>query len=241
MTVESFLLERAVFSVTNSLELAIDLGSHGQVSALIDRPPDAWLLYVLAHGAGAGMRHHFLESLVRALSGRGVATLRYQFPYMEAASKRPDSPAVAEDTVRAAVAVAMEMAGSIPVVAGGKSFGGRMTSGAAAKSLPGVRGLVFLGFPLHAPGKPATDRADHLDSVAVPMLFLQGTRDQFAQLDLITSVCHRLGPKSTLHLIDEGDHSFNVPRRTGRSSASVIDELADTMVEWATSSIAIAH
>jgi uncharacterized protein len=228
-------------AVTNSLEVAIDLGSHGQVSALIDRPPDAWLLYVLAHGAGAGMRHHFLESLARTLSGRGVATLRYQFPYMEAASKRPDSPAVAEDTVRAAVAVATEMAGGIPVVAGGKSFGGRMTSGAAAKSLPGARGLVFLGFPLHPPGKPATDRADHLDSVEVPMLFLQGTRDQFARLDLITSVCHRLGPRSTLRLIDEGDHSFNVPRRTGRSSTSVIDELADTMVEWATSSMAIAR
>jgi uncharacterized protein len=223
----------AAVAVTNSLELAIDLGSRRQVSALLDRPTDAWLLYVLAHGAGAGMRHHFLESLVHALSGRGVATLRYQFPYMEAGSKRPDSPAVAEDTVRAAVAAATEMAGGIPVLAGGKSFGGRMTSGAAAKSLPGVRGLVFLGFPLHPPGKPATDRADHLDRVEVPMLFLQGTRDQFAQLDLITSVCRRLEPRSTLHVIDEGDHSFNVPRRTGRTSGSVIDELADTMVRWA--------
>jgi uncharacterized protein len=227
--------------ISHATDLKIDLTNGSQVSALLDRPLDAWLLYVLAHGAGAGMRHHFLESLVRALFGRGIATLRYQFPYMEAASKRPDSPAVAEDTVRAAVAAAMERAGGIPVVAGGKSFGGRMTSGAAAKSLPGVRGLVFLGFPLHPPGKPATERADHLDSVEVPMLFLQGTRDQFARLDLITSVCRRLGPRSTLHLIDEGDHSFNVPRRTGRSSTSVIDELADTMVEWATSSMAIAR
>jgi predicted alpha/beta-hydrolase family hydrolase len=227
--------------ISHATDLKIDLTNGSRVSALLDRPLDAWLLYVLAHGAGAGMRHHFLESLVRALFGRGIATLRYQFPYMEAASKRPDSPAVAEDTAQAAVAVATEVSEGIPVVAGGKSFGGRMTSGAAAKSLPGVRGLVFLGFPLHPPGKPATGRADHLDRVAVPMLFLQGTRDQFAQLDLITSVCRRLGARSTLHLIDEGDHSFNVPRRTGRSSTSVIDELADTMVEWATSSVGIAR
>jgi predicted alpha/beta-hydrolase family hydrolase len=231
------LLEHAVFSVTNSLELAIDLGSHGQVSALLDRPPDAWLLYVLAHGAGAGMRHRFLETIVRALSGRGVATLRYQFPYMEAGARRPDPPAVAEDTVHAAVALAGELAGGIPVIAGGKSFGGRMTSGAAARALAGVRGLIFLGFPLHAPGKPATDRADHLDSVESPMLFLQGTRDQFAQLDLITTVCRRLGPRATLHLINDGDHSFNVPRRSGRDSLAVIDELADTIVDWARSSV----
>jgi uncharacterized protein len=226
--------------IGQATDLKIDLTDGGRVSALLDRPPDASLLYVLAHGAGAGMRHHFLESFVHALFGRGVATLRYQFPYMEAGSKRPDSPAVAENTVRAAVAAAMELAGGIPVVAGGKSFGGRMTSGAAAQSLTGVRGLVFLGFPLHPPGKPATDRADHLDRVEVPMLFLQGTRDQFAQRDLITAVCRRLGQRSTLHLIEEGDHSFNVPRRAGRSSVSVIDELADTMVEWS-SSIGLAR
>jgi predicted alpha/beta-hydrolase family hydrolase len=187
------------------------------------------------------MRHRFMESIVRALFVRGVATLRYQFPYMEAAARRPDSPAVAEGTVKAAVDLATELAGGIPVVAGGKSFGGRMTSGAAAKSLPGVRGLVFLGFPLHPPGKAATERADHLDSVQVPMLFLQGTRDQFARLDLISTVYRRLEPRATLHLIDDGDHSFNVPKRSGRSSSSVIDELADTMVRWAGSSLGLVR
>jgi len=183
------------------------------------------------------MRHQFLESMVRALFVRGVATLRYQFPYMEARAKRPDSPAVAQQTVRAAVSLATELAGGIPVIAGGKSFGGRMTSGAAAISLPDIRGLVFLGFPLHAPGKPGIERANHLDSVAAPMLFLQGTRDQFAQLDLITTVCRRLGSRATLHLIEEGDHSFNVPKRVGRVSSDVIDELADSILEWARSSV----
>jgi predicted alpha/beta-hydrolase family hydrolase len=223
--------------IGHATDLKIDLTSGSQVSALLDRPQDAWLLYVLAHGAGAGMRHRFLESMAQALFDRGVATLRYQFPYMEAGARRPDSPAVAEDTVHAAVEFATKLAEGIPVIAGGKSFGGRMTSGAAAKTLPGVRGLVFLGFPLHAPGKPATQRADHLDHVEVPMLFLQGTRDQFAQLDLVSTVCRRLGPQSTLHLIEEGDHSFNLPKRTGRDSLAVIDELADTIVGWAGSSV----
>jgi predicted alpha/beta-hydrolase family hydrolase len=226
--------------ISQATDLKIDVPNHGGVSALLDRPGDAWLLYVLAHGAGAGMRHRFMESIVAALFVRGVATLRYQFPYMEAGSKRPDVPVVAEATVRAAAEMATELAGGIPVVAGGKSFGGRMTSGAAAKSLPEVRGLVFLGFPLHPPGKPAIDRAEHLDSVKAPMLFLQGTRDQFAQRDLITALCRRLGSRATLHLIEEGDHSFNVPKRTGRSFA-VIDELADTMVRWAESSIGITR
>ena len=223
--------------ISQATDFKMDLPDNGQVSALLDRPADAWLLYVLAHGAGAGMRHRFMESIVRALSDRGVATLRYQFPYMEAGARRPDPSDVAEDTVRAAVALAAELAGGIPVIAGGKSFGGRMTSRAAAKSLPGIRGLVFLGFPLHPPGKPGTQRADHLDSVEVPMLFLQGTRDLFAQLDLLSTVCRRLGQRATLHPIDEGDHSFKVPKRTGRDSSAVIDELADIMVEWAGSSI----
>jgi predicted alpha/beta-hydrolase family hydrolase len=227
--------------MSQATDLKVDLPYKGHVSALFDRPADAWLLYVLAHGAGAGMRHRFMESIVRALSVRRVATLRYQFPYMEAGARRPDSPAVAEDTVRAAAALAGELAGGIPVIAGGKSFGGRMTSGAAAKSLPGVRGLVFLGFPLHPPGKAGTERADHLDNVEAPMLFLQGTRDQFAQLDLITTVCRRLAPRATLHLIDEGDHSFNVPKRTGRDFSSVIDELADTIVHWASSAIGLVR
>jgi len=212
----------------------------GAVSALIDRPPNAWLLYVLAHGAGAGMRHRFLESMAGALADRGVATLRYQFPCMETGSRRPDSPAIAEAMVQAAVCEALELSPSLPVVAGGKSFGGRMTSGAAARSLPGAQGLVFLGFPLHPPGRPGTSRADHLDSVEVPMLFLQGTRDQFAQLDLITGVCARLGSRAALHLIDGADHSFGVPKRSGRSTASVMDELADTLVQWARSFIGVA-
>lgn len=219
-----------------SEELTILPGQgRGPVSALLERPRDEWLLYVLAHGAGAGMRHRFLESMAGALADRGVATLRYQFPYMETGSRRPDSPVIAEATVQAAVRQALGLSPSVPVVAGGKSFGGRMTSGAAARSLPGAQGLAFLGFPLHPPGRPSTSRADHLDNVEVPMLFLQGTRDQFAQLDLITGVCARLGSRATLHLIEGADHSFGVPKRSGRSASSVLDELADTLVRWARS------
>lgn len=183
------------------------------------------------------MRHRFLESMSAALGSRGVATLRYQFPYMEAGGRRPDSPAVAEATVRAAVKRAAQVAPDLPLIAGGKSFGGRMTSGAAAMSLPGVQGLAFLGFPLHPPGKPGTARADHLDNVELPMLFLQGTRDQFAQLDLISAVCDRLGTRATLHLVDGADHSFGVPKRSGRTADSVFAELADRLVQWARSSV----
>jgi predicted alpha/beta-hydrolase family hydrolase len=219
-------------------ELRLDLGPDlGFVSALLERPPDAWLLYVLAHGAGAGMRHSFLEAISATLTTRGVATFRYQFPYMEAGSRHPDSPAVAEATVRAAVSAATEAAPDLPVIAGGKSFGGRMTSGAAAGSLPGVRGLAFLGFPLHPPGRPGTRRADHLVRVELPMLFLQGTRDQFAQSDLIAGVCQRLGSRATLHSIDGGDHSFGVLKSSGRTPASVLDELADTLVQWVRSRV----
>jgi predicted alpha/beta-hydrolase family hydrolase len=218
-------------------DLKLEVGDLGQVSALLECPPDAWLLYVLAHGAGAGMHHSFLQSISAALAGRGVATMRYQFPYMEAASRRPDPPAVAETTVRAAVNRAAREVPGLPVIAGGKSFGGRMTSGAAATSLPGVRGLAFLGFPLHPPGRPGTRRADHLARVEMPMLFLQGTRDQFAQSDLISGVCQRLAPRATLHTIEGGDHSFAVPKRSGRTPAAVLDELADTLVEWVRSRI----
>jgi hypothetical protein len=226
--------------MTNPVELELDLGSDlGSVSALLERPPDAWLLYVLAHGAGAGMRHAFLESISAALAARAVATMRYQFPYMEAGSRRPDSPAVAEATVRAAVIQAGLAAPELPLIAGGKSFGGRMTSGAAASSLPGVRGLAFLGFPLHPPGRPGTRRADHLVRVELPMLFLQGTRDQFAQTDLITGVCHRLGGRATLHLVEGADHSFGVPKSSGRTAAVVLAELADTLVEWVRSRVLV--
>jgi uncharacterized protein len=215
-------------------QLQVSAGpDRGHVSALLDRPPHAWLLYVLAHGAGAGMRHSFLESIVAVLASRGVATFRYQFPYMEAGARRPDAPEVAEATVRAAVSAAAAAAPELPLIAGGKSFGGRMTSGAAAKSLPGVGGLAFLGFPLHPPGRPGTRRADHLDSVEIPMLFLQGTRDEFARLDLITGVTGRLGDRALLHLVEDANHSFDVLKRSGRTRASVLDELADALVQWA--------
>jgi len=210
----------------------------GSVSAIMVRPPDAWLLYVLAHGVGAGMRHRFLESVSGALAERGVATLRYQFPYLEAGRKRPDYPAVLQATVRAAVAKAVDLEPELPIIAGGKSLGGRMTSGAAAAAaLVGVRGLVFLGFPLHPPGQPGTSRADHLDRVDVPMLFLQGTRDSFARLDLITDVCEGLEPNATLHLVEGGDHSFAVPKRSGSTPLQVLGELVDTTVEWARSQV----
>ncbi|PYO90966.1 MAG: alpha/beta hydrolase [Gemmatimonadetes bacterium] len=202
--------------------------------ALLVRPHDARLLYVLAHGAGAGMRHHFLAQAADVFAGRGIATYRFEFPYMQAGKSRPDSPGVAESAVRKAVAAAAHAAPGLPLIAGGKSFGGRMTSQAQAhEPLPGVRGLVFLGFPLHAPGKPGTSRAEHLTSVDVPMLFLQGTRDEFAQLDLLQQVVKGLGDRAALHLIADGDHSFRVPKLTGKSEADVMKELADTFQQWA--------
>ena len=185
-------------------------------------------MFVLAHGAGAGMRHPFLERFAQALAERGVATFRYEFEYMEQKRGRPDPPAVAQARVRAAVSEAAAAAPGLPLFAGGKSFGGRMTSQAqAAEPLPGVRGLVFLGFPLHPPGRPATARADHLDGVRIPMLFLQGTRDDFAGLELLRPVVRRLGKRATVNLIEGGDHSFNVLKKTGRTDADVMDELAE--------------
>jgi predicted alpha/beta-hydrolase family hydrolase len=218
-----------------SSELRLDVSQEqGAVSALLEHPPSAWLLYVLAHGAGVGMRHKFLESMAGVLASRGVATLRYQFPYMEAGRKRPDLPAVAETTVQAAVNHAAETMPGLPVIAGGKSFGARMTSGAAARGLlPHVQGLAFLGFPFHPPGRPGTNRAKHLDLVDLPMLFLQGTRDAFAELDLLRPVCRDLEPRATLHLVEGGDHSFGVLKRSGRTQDEVLGELADTLVQWA--------
>ncbi|MGN6392487.1 MAG: alpha/beta hydrolase family protein [Gemmatimonadales bacterium] len=205
----------------------------GRVSGLLLRPSDATLLYVLAHGAGAGMRHRFMEAVAEALAARRIATLRYQFPYTEAGGRRPDPPAVLEATVRAAVATAAQCAHGLPLIAGGKSMGGRMTSGAQARDpLPGVLGLAFLGFPLHPPKRPAVTRAEHLDAVTLPMLFLQGTRDDLADLGLITGVCERLGPRATLHVVDAADHSFAVLKRSGRSADEVLAELADTVVAW---------
>lgn len=215
--------------------LQIDLGGrHGPVSGLLSLPNDAMLLYVLAHGAGAGMRHQFLEAMARALSAVGIGTLRYQFPYMEAGRRRPDPPAVAESTVRAAVTAAARTAPGVPLIAGGKSFGGRMTSTAQAqKPLPGVRGLAFLGFPLHPPGKPAISRADHLDRVGIPMLFLQGDRDEFAELLLLRQVLRRLKERATLYLVKGGDHSFSVPKRSGRTVDEVRAEVCDALAQWA--------
>ena len=207
----------------------------GEVSALLVRPPDARRLYVLAHGAGAGMRHPFLESIAQALAERSIATLRYQFPYMERRAGRPDPPAIAAATVRAAVAEAARVAPGLPLVAGGKSFGGRMTSTAQAEApLPGVRGLLFLGFPLHPRGRPDDKRAEHLAQVRVPMLFLQGDRDEFADLTLLRPVVQRLSERATLHLVEGGDHSFHVLKRSGRTDADVMTELVATVDRWAT-------
>ncbi len=196
-------------------------------------PPQSQALLVLAHGAGAGMRHPFLERIAQALGERNVATYRYEFLYMEKRAGRPDPPAVAEARVREAVLEAARVAPGLPVFAGGKSFGGRMTSQAQAREpLPGVRGLVFLGFPLHPPGRPATSRGDHLDDVLIPMLFLQGSRDEFAGLDLLKPVVKRLGKRVTLHLVEGGDHSFKVLKRTGRTETDVMTELADSIASW---------
>ena len=214
-------------------ELRFEAGEAGEVSALLLRPDGADRLLVLAHGAGAGMRHAFLEALAGVLADRGIATFRYQFPYTEAGRRRPDREPVLLATVRAAVAAASEAAGDLPLFAGGKSMGGRMTSRAAAREpLPGVRGLVFFGFPLHAPGKPSTERADHLDDVDLPLLFLQGDRDAFAKLDLLEPVVARLGARATLHLVKGADHGFHVLKRSGRTDREVLEELAEQADAW---------
>jgi hypothetical protein len=219
--------------VTESAPLEIATPG-GPVSGLLLRPATASLLYVLAHGAGAGMRHPFLEAVAQELAVRGIATLRYQFPYMERGQNRTDPPAVAEGTVRAAVEAARAQAPALPLIAGGKSFGGRMTSQAQAKApLPGVRGLAFLGFPLHAPGKPSESRAQHLADVAIPMLFLQGTRDPLADLTLMRRVTDGLGPHATLHVVEGGDHSFKVLKRLGKNDWQVLNELAVFIAKWA--------
>ena len=216
------------------MNLEITVGDRvGRVSGLLTRPDDARALYLLAHGAGAGMRHRFMDAIASALAERGIASLRYQFPYSEAGARRPDPPAVLEATVRAAVAAAAEVAPGLPIIAGGKSMGGRMTSGAAARApLAGVAGLVFLGFPLHRPKQPSEERAAHLSQVTVPMLFLQGTRDDLADLGLITGVCARLGSLATLHVVEGADHAFEVLKRSGRTDAEVLRELADTVATW---------
>lgn len=209
------------------------------VAALLDAPESPSFVYVLAHGAGAGMRHPFLASVASRLRDRGSATLRYQFPYMEAGKRRVDSPEVAARCVRAAVGSAAELLPGVPIIAGGKSFGGRMTSAAQSQeALAGVRGLAFIGFPLHPPGKPGTSRAEHLHGVQIPMLFLQGTRDEFATLDLLRGVVDSLAPRAELELFEDGDHSFAVRKASGRTNAQVLDAVCDSLVAWAARVIA---
>jgi uncharacterized protein len=206
----------------------------GDVSAILMRPEDARWLLVLAHGAGAGMTHPFLEKLVRELAHVGVATFRYQFPYMEQRRRSPDSPAVAAATVAAAVRAAAKAAPGLSLLAGGKSFGGRMSSQAASQGLlEGVQGLVFFGFPLHPPNKPGTKRAEHLAKVPMPMLFLQGTRDTLADLKLLRPICEDLGPRATLHIIETADHSFHVLKSSGKGDPEVLRELARNTASWA--------
>ncbi|MEO8320873.1 MAG: alpha/beta family hydrolase, partial [Bradyrhizobium sp.] len=198
-------------NVADAQKLEIEIPGAAPVSALLLRPPQARACYVFAHGAGAGMNHASMQAIASGLGDRGVATLRYQFPYMEKGSKRPDQPQVAHAAVRAAVAEAGRCCPSLPLIAGGKSFGGRMTSQAQAISpLPGVAGLAFLGFPLHPAGKPSRDRAKHLADIKIPMLFLQGTRDGLAELSLLEPVVKGLGAPASLHLVKEADHSFHV-------------------------------
>jgi hypothetical protein len=214
--------------------LTIQAGQSSTVSALLIRPRDARACYVFAHGAGAGMTHAFMTEAAEGLAERDIATLRYQFPYMEKASKRPDPPAVAHAAVRGAVAEAARACPGLPMIAGGKSFGARMTSQAEAKtSLAGVVGLAFFGFPLHPAGKPSSERANHLADVGLPMLFLQGSADKLAELDLLKPVVKTLGARATLHLVEGADHSFHVPKRSGRNDRDVMAEILDAFGTWA--------
>jgi uncharacterized protein len=214
-------------------ELKLQVDGANEVSALLLRPPDARACFVFAHGAGAGMTHDFMVKIAAALYDRGIATLRYQFPYMEKGSKRPDAPAIAHAAVRAAVAGAARCCPGVVLIAGGKSFGGRMTSQAQAIApLAGVHGLAFLGFPLHPAGKPSDTRAQHLSDVHVPMLFVQGTRDKLAELPLLEPIVKRLGKSASLHLVAEADHSFHVLARSGRNDRGVMSEILDTLSAW---------
>lgn len=211
--------------------------SRGAVSALLDAAGKPSFVYVLAHGAGAGMKHAFMQTVAASLVDRGAACLRYNFPYMEAGKSRVDSPEVAVETVNQAVRKAAELFPGVPIVAGGKSFGGRMTSEAQSRApLPGVKALAFLGFPLHPPGNPGTTRAEHLSRVKIPMLFLQGSRDEFARLELLEPTVASLGPTAKLVLTPDGDHSFNVRKKnSGITTAQAVQALCDTLVSWATS------
>lgn len=225
-------------STSSAERLTITVAEAGQVSALWQQPANARACLVLAHGAGAGMAHPFMSALATNCETQGIATLRYQFPYMERRSRRTDPPARCHATVRAAVAEAARLAPALPLLAGGKSFGGRMTSQAqAASALPGVRGLVFFGFPLHPPGRPSDERGRHLFEVQIPMLFLQGSRDEFADLKLLQPLTEQLGARATLKLLQDADHSFHVPARTGRNDPQVRGELVQALGAWLESAV----
>ena len=214
-------------------ELNLDIERIGTVSAILTRPDNARACYILAHGAGADMRHAFMEKVAAGLAERGIATLRFNFLYMEKKLGRPDQPAIAHAAIRAAVEEAARLCPGVTLVAGGKSFGGRMTSQAQSKApLPGVKGLAFLGFPLHADKKPSTERAEHLAHIDIPMLFLQGTRDGLADLGLLKPVIATLGPKAKLHEVAGGDHSFAVLKRSGRTNEEALNEVLDTLTAW---------
>jgi predicted alpha/beta-hydrolase family hydrolase len=214
--------------------VSIEVDQTQTVSGLLRVPENPFACYVMAHGAGAGMTHPFMAAVAEGLSKRGMATLRYQFPYMEHGSKRPDRPPMAHATVRAAVAVAARLAPGLKLFAGGKSFGGRMTSQAQAEApLPNISGLAFFGFPLHPAGKPSDERARHLLEVRIPMLFLQGTRDALADQGILASVLEKLSATATARLVEHADHSFHVPARSGTTDAHVLEDILDTLAAWA--------
>lgn len=213
-------------------ELKIRVGEES-VSGVLMRPSDSKALYLFAHGAGVGMTHRSMVSNAEGLAARGIATLRYQFPYMEKGTRRPDPPRIAQAAVRAASAEAIRLAPDLPLFAGGRSFGGRMTSQAQAEApLQAVRGLAFLGFPLHPAGKPGIERAEHLARVQIPMLFVSGSRDALAELDLLGPVVAALGDRATLHVVIDADHSLKVPAKSGRTSAQAEAEALDALADW---------
>jgi predicted alpha/beta-hydrolase family hydrolase len=220
-------------TAANPEPITITVDDARRVSGLLQAPAEARTCYVLAHGAGAGMAHPSMAAIAEGLARRGIATLRYQFPYMERGSKRPDAPKLAHATVRSAVAEASRLRPELALLAGGKSFGGRMTSQAQAESpLSGVRGLVFLGFPLHPVGLPSDERGRHLFAVQIPMLFMQGTRDALASLRILRPLVEQLGARATLKLFEGADHSFHVPARTGRKDSDVRTEMLDALADW---------
>ncbi|MGH6867262.1 MAG: alpha/beta hydrolase family protein [Methyloceanibacter sp.] len=220
-------------TAVRSQAVTITFDNAREVSGLLQTPLGAGVCYVLAHGAGAGMSHPFMADIANGLAERRIATLRYQFPYMEQGSKRPDAPKLAQATARAAVIEASQLVPKLALIAGGKSFGGRMTSQAqAASALPGVRGLVFLGFPLHPAGRPSNERGNHLFDVKIPMLFLQGTRDALADTQFLKALVERLGTRATLKLLPDADHSFHLPARAGRMDSEIRSEMLDAVAAW---------